>query len=91
MMDRGITCIDIIKTLAQNGFTDVADSILSLIKQRIAGDYLQTSAIFDADFNVLSAVNDMNDYTGPGTGYQISKVRWEEIKNIPNIINPSDY
>ncbi|MBC8060098.1 MAG: hypothetical protein H7Y18_05480, partial [Clostridiaceae bacterium] len=41
-------------------------------------------------FNVNSAVNNANDYQGPGTGYRVQGERWEEIKNIPNIINPDD-
>lgn len=40
-------------------------------RQRLAGDYLQPSAIFDKHFHVLSGVNDVNDYTGPGTGYRV--------------------
>ena len=28
--------------------------------------------------------------TGPGTGYQLSPERWEEIKNIPWAIRPED-
>jgi len=90
MMNRGVTGIDVVKSLAKNGFKDVAENILNLIKQRIAGDYLQTSAIFDKEFDVISAVNDQNDYMGPGTGYRISRERWQEIKNIPHIIDPSE-
>ena len=31
-----------------------------------------------------------NDYMGPGTGYRVDGDRWEEIKQIPHIINPYD-
>jgi propanediol dehydratase large subunit len=77
--------------LAKTGFTDLAEHILNILKQRISGDYLHTSAILDKNFNVISAVNSRNDYQGPGTGYQISDERWNEIKNISQAINPSDF
>ena len=91
MMNRGITGLDIVKALAKAGFTDVATSVLNLLKQRISGDYLHTSAILDKDFNVISAVNNRNDYRGPGTGYRMSEERWNEIKNISQALNPSDF
>jgi hypothetical protein len=36
-----------------------------MLRQRVTGDYLQTSAILDRQFDVVSAVNDINDYQGP--------------------------
>ncbi|MBU3102551.1 propanediol/glycerol family dehydratase large subunit [Clostridium gasigenes] len=90
MLKNRVTGLDIVKALSANGIDDVANNILNMLKQRVTGDYLQTSAILDTEFNVLSAVNDKNDYMGPGTGYRISKERWEEIKNIPNVIKPED-
>ena len=51
--------------------------------------YTHLSAILDKDFNVISAVNDRNDYTGPGTGYQISAERWAELSNIENAVDAS--
>ena len=84
MMERGITGIDVVKALKTKGFDDVASDLLKLMKLRVAGDHLHTSAILDKDFNVISAVNDRNDYTGPGTGYQISAEKWEELSNIGN-------
>ncbi|EGO64755.1 propanediol/glycerol family dehydratase large subunit [Acetonema longum] len=91
MMKRGITGLDIVKALAKNGFTDIAEHVLNLLKQRISGDYLHTSAILDKQFNVISAVNNKNDYRGPGTGYRISRERWDEIKNISQAVKPSDF
>lgn len=82
MMKRGITGLDIAKALAKGGFSDAAENVLGMLKQRVSGDYLHTSAILDASFNVISAVNDKNDYQGPGSGYRMSDERWEEIKNI---------
>ncbi|MDK2919273.1 MAG: propanediol dehydratase large subunit [Candidatus Petromonas sp.] len=91
MMKRGITGLDIVKALSKHGFDDVAENLLNMLKQRISGDYLHTSAIIDENFNVISAVNDCNDYMGPGTGYRLSEERWNEIKDIPNAIKPEDY
>ena len=89
MMKRGITGIDVVKALYSSGYKEEAQKILNMLKQRVAGDYLHTSAVVDKDFNVISAVNDVNDYAGPGTGYQMSDERWDEIKKIPAAIDPS--
>ena len=90
LLKRGITGIDVVKALAETGFVDVAESVLSMLKQRVVGDYMQTAAILDKDFHVLSGINTPNDYMGPGTGYRVQGERWEEIKKIPHIINPQD-
>lgn len=90
LMARGVTGIDFVKGLAKQGFNDVAQSVLNLLKQKVAGDYLQTSAIFDDKFNVISAINDSNDYAGVGTGYRLEGKDWEVIKDIPNAIDPRD-
>lgn len=87
LMKSKVTGIDVVKALAKNGFNDVAENLLNLLKQRVSGDYLHTSAIFDKSFNVISAVNDPNDYQGPGTGYRLSAERWNEIKNIARAIS----
>ena len=89
MMERGITGMDVVKALKTKGFDDVASDLLKLMKLRVAGDHLHTSAILDKDFNVISAVNDRNDYAGPGTGYQISAEKWEELSNIGNAVDAS--
>ena len=90
VLKRGITGIDVVKALAETGFVDVAESVLSMLKQCVVGDYMQTAAILDKDFHVLSGINTPNDYMGPGTGYRVQGERWEEIKKIPHIINPQD-
>jgi len=87
LMRRGLTGLDIVKALAETGFEHIAQRVLNMLKQRINGDYLQTSAILDEDYNVISAINAPNSYKGPGTGYRVSSKRWEEIKGIPNIID----
>ncbi|SPC39775.1 Propanediol dehydratase large subunit [Latilactobacillus fuchuensis] len=90
VLDRNITGVDVVKGLYEGGFQDIAETVLKLLQQRIAGDFLQTSAIFDKDWNVISAVNNCNDYHGPGTGYHIDDDLWEKIKAVPMAINPSD-
>jgi len=91
MMKRGITGVDIVKALSETGFDELAESILNMLKQRVVGDYMQTSAILDEDFKVISGVNRPNDYMGPGTGYRVDGKRWEEIKAIPHIISPDNF
>jgi propanediol dehydratase large subunit len=88
LMKRGITGLDVVKALAKRGFDDVARNILGMLKLRISGDYLQTAAWVDADFRVWSAVNDPNDYHGPGTGYRLSEERWKLLKEIPQAKRP---
>jgi len=78
---RGITVVDVIKALAKRGFGEEAEHLLSLVKLRVSGDYLQTSAII-RNGRVISAINDANDYNGPGSGYQLTKQRRKEIINI---------
>ena len=91
LMERKITGLDVVKALYKAGFEDVADSLFQLLKQRVAGDYLHTSAIIDKDFHVISAVNSPNNYRGPQTGYVIDDKRWNEIKNITNVVKPEDF
>jgi len=83
---RGINVVDVIKALAKRGFTQEAEHLLSLVKLRVSGDYLQTSAIIRND-RVISAINDANDYSGPGTGYRLTEQRREEIINIRDQLN----
>jgi propanediol dehydratase large subunit len=90
MMKRKVTGLDVVRALTKNGFNDVAESVLNMLKGKVSGDYLQTSAIFDENFNVISAVNDRNDYVGPGTGYRLEGERWELLKNIRGVIRPED-
>lgn len=90
MLKRGTTGLDIVKALTKNNFDDVAENVLNMLKQRVSGDYLHTSAILDKNFDVISAINDLNDYKGPGSGYRLSEERWNEIKNIPNALRPED-
>ena len=83
--------VAVIRALQNTGFADVADNILEMGRQRIAADYLQPSAIFDADFKVCSAINDANDYTGPGSGYRPGGARWREMQAIPQAKSPEGF
>jgi propanediol dehydratase large subunit len=56
-------------------------------RQKVAADYLQTSAIIAADGMVVSAVNDPNAYAGPGTGYRLEGERWQHLQNLPHSID----
>ncbi|HFI0106740.1 TPA: propanediol/glycerol family dehydratase large subunit [Streptococcus suis] len=90
LLERGVQGVDLIKALANNGFPDIANELVNLFKQRVAGDFLQTSAIFDRNWNVISAINSPNDYVGVGTGHRLVGEEWEKVKNIPNAIDPRD-
>ncbi len=85
------TLLTVVRALHKRGFSDVAGNVLEMGRQRVAGDYLQPSGIFDADFRVRSAINDVNDYGGPGTGYRLDGADWEAIQRIPQAKAPHDF
>ncbi len=80
--EGGLTVVDIVAALDETGYEAEAERIVEMTRARLAGDYLQTSAIFDEQLRVLSLVTDPNDYAGPGTGYQPSAARQHEIDAI---------
>jgi hypothetical protein len=69
----------------------VATNVLEMQRQRVIGDYLQPSAIFDDDFQVLSALTDPNDYQGPGTGYRVDSERWSALQSLHQAWDPRTY
>jgi propanediol dehydratase large subunit len=83
---RGINVIDVIKALARRGYRTEAQNLLNVVKLRVTGDYLQTSAIV-RNGHVISAVNDPNEYLGPGTGYRLSKQRRDELVAIRDVLD----
>jgi hypothetical protein len=85
------TILAVIGALQKRGFDTIATNLLAMGRQRVAGDYLQPAAIFDRNFHVLSAINDVNDYTGPGTGYRVSAERWQEMQQLPQARSPRDF
>ena len=78
---RGIDVTDVIRALCTRGYATEAQNLLNLVRLRLSGDYLQTSALI-RDGRVISAVNAPNDYLGPGTGYRVSAERRQEIGAI---------
>src|SRR5690242_21599075 len=56
-------------------------------RQRVAADYLQTAAVIQPDGTVASAVNEPNDYRGPGTGYRLDGARWERLRRLPHAVD----
>jgi len=88
ILAENVTGIDLVRALYKHGFTGTAKNIFEIEKQRISGDYLQTSAIFDDKFNILSAINDPNDYEGPGTGYRLDEATKNQIASLPQAKDP---
>jgi propanediol dehydratase large subunit len=80
--EGGLTVLDVVAALDETGYEDEAERIMAMTRARLAGDYLQTSAIFDENLGVLSLITDPNDYAGPGTGYEPPPQRQREIDAI---------
>jgi propanediol dehydratase large subunit len=85
-----ITAADVARELDRRGFTDVAEAVLAMQRQRVAADYLQTSAVIDPSGEVRSAVNDPNVYGGPGTGWRLAGRRWEALQALPHVLDPHE-
>lgn len=83
--DKAVTVVDVIRALHRGGFREEAGNLLFLVKLRVSGDYLQTSAIV-RDGRVISAINDPNDYRGPGSGYRLTEKRREELAAIRDVL-----
>lgn len=82
--DRGLTAVDVMRALQRHGFVREAENLLLMLRQRISGDYLQTSAIL-REGRVISALNDPNDYRGPGSGYRRPDARWEAVRGVRDL------
>ncbi len=78
---RGLTALDAVAALARSGFEAEAGNLMTMLRQRVTGDYLQTSAIL-RDGRVVSAVNAPNDYRGPGTGHRPTRERRAELARL---------
>jgi propanediol dehydratase large subunit len=87
--DRGITVIDVIKALAKRGYREEAGNLLNVVKLRVSGDYLQTSAMI-RDGRIVSAVNDPNTYLGPGSGYRVSEARRLQLNSIRDVLDQKE-
>lgn len=90
VMERGITGVDLVRMLERTGFADVAESYLQVLRQRVSGDLLQTAAVLTADYTPQAAINDANDYAGPGTGYRLTGERWEELKKLRHVTSAAN-
>ena len=90
LLARRVSGLDVALALDRRGFRAVAEAVLSMQRQRVAADYLQTAAVIDADGLVHSAVNDPNTYSGPGTGYRLEGDRWELLQALPTVVHPAD-
>ncbi|MCI0636036.1 MAG: propanediol dehydratase, partial [Actinobacteria bacterium] len=84
-----ISGLDVARALDRAGFTDAADAVVGMQRLRVTADYLQTSAIVGPDFRVHSAVNEPNDYRGPGTGYRLEGDRWALLRKLPHEVQPA--
>ena len=80
--ETGLTMLDVVGALYETGFEVEAQRALTMLKARVSGDYLQTAAIFDESFKVLSLVTDPNDYQGPGSGYVPTEDRQAQIDTV---------
>ncbi|MBX3596754.1 MAG: propanediol/glycerol family dehydratase large subunit [Rhizobiaceae bacterium] len=88
-IQQRVTVIDVIRALHKQGFAREAENLLKMVKLRVSGDYLQTSSIV-RNGRILSAVNDPNDYAGPGTGYRMSPERSEAVSNIRDVLGRAE-
>jgi propanediol dehydratase large subunit len=90
ILEGTVSALDVVRELHAAGFTDVAEAVLGMQRQRVSGDYLQTSAIVEPDGTVRSAVSDPNRYEGPGTGYRLEGERWELLQQLPYVLDPRE-
>jgi propanediol dehydratase large subunit len=90
LLARGVSGLDVALALDRHGFAEVAEAVFAMQRQRVSADYLQTAAVIDADGLVHSAVNDPNEYTGPGTGYRLDGERWRLLQSLPHAVDPAE-
>jgi propanediol dehydratase large subunit len=88
LLERGVSGLDVALALDRRGFADIAEAVFAMQRQRIAADYLQTSAVIEPGGLVRSAVNDPNAYAGPGTGYRLEGERWQLLQSLPHVLDP---
>jgi hypothetical protein len=91
LLVRGDSALHVALALDRRGFEDVAEAIVGMLRQRVSADYLQTAAVIEPDGFVRSAVNDPNEYTGPGTGYRLEGERWALLQALPHVIDPRTF
>jgi propanediol dehydratase large subunit len=84
---EGISGLDVARALDERGYPEAAAAVFGMQRQRVAADYLQTSAIIAPDGTVASAVNDENRYAGPGTGHRLEGERWQRLQQLPHVLD----
>jgi hypothetical protein len=92
-LESPATVLDLAAALARTGFAREAEALVSLTRQRAAGDYLQPSGILvedRGDLVAVSAVNDPHVYSGPGTGYRVEEKRRRELESVPFAQDPRE-
>jgi hypothetical protein len=90
LLASGTSGVEVVRALDARGFRDVAEAVVGMQRQRVSADYLQTSAVIDADGSVHSAVSDPNSYSGPGTGYRLEGERWQLLQSLPYVVDPGE-
>ena len=90
LLAAGVGGLDVARALDARGFSDVAEAIVAMQRQRVSADYLQTAAIIGPDGTVRAAVNDPNLYTGPGSGYRLDGERWQLLQSLPYVVDPAE-
>jgi propanediol dehydratase large subunit len=88
LLRSGRSALDVALALERRGFPDVGEAVFGMLRQRVAADYLQTSAVIEPDGLVRSAVNDPNEYAGPGSGYRLEGERWSLLQALPHVVDP---
>ena len=82
--------LDVALALDRRGFRDVAERHRRMQRQRVSADYLQTVGDDRRRRGACtSAVNDPNDYRGPGTGYRLEGERWAQLQALPHEVDPA--
>ena len=84
---EGISALDVVRALDGAASRTSPRRCSRCSASASSADYLQTSAIIDADGTVRSAVNDPNRTTGPGTGYRLEGERWELLQELPHVLD----
>jgi propanediol dehydratase large subunit len=90
VLAEGISGLDVARELDRAGFSDVAEAVLLMQRQKVSADYLQTSAIIGPDGSISSAVNDPNRYSGPGSGYRLEGARRRTLERLPHALDPRE-
>lgn len=88
---QNVTGLDVARALYETNHIEIAENVLFMLKQRISGDYLQTAAIFNEEGKIVSALNNENQYSGPGSGYTIQPELWEKLTKKNEALEPKDF